>query len=856
MLTIDIKWLVPVALLGSDRLLEAGLRTASHKSISVKNERFKNELVMAMQDYQSYLNCTLRKEDIDFALSQWLGKDAELDVSAILRKIHQYFLDWCGDRFEVKPERLEEWLSLIAMLDPAWVIGFGYADLLRHQVLGLEQLLIALENQCPSALPKRFDGKPIADNHIHLNGHGHNSLSLLDFALYLTKKPNVKRNKWPYRAECSLFNSEKLDLTQLPIMVNQLFSSLAKEIWGDNHHNVTSWDKLDLCLLNTDVLVMLETQPANTSSQSLLAKCHLTNLPETARWMLIPIALMVDNDTLNKSYKHKITAFIQASNLLRNYMIVSGVGLGHFVDYFGFKLRKPASPGLNYKSHSLSHDFSDHTYREFRGSPNLVVDEKWKRNKSSFRLLPKELTRFANELLAKRLEARSHFVIHFNRGFSNVAMKGDKYLQAYRYQLLTQVRKLQQFFSSVSYSNTLLNTELTATDTVSVDLRALVRGFDVAGNENELPIEVFSPTLRVLRAAKHEYQSRLETRLRQPFLTIHAGEDYSHLLSGLRAIDEAVLFCDFKSGDRLGHALALGVNVYEWAQRQQRIYLTAGQHLDNLVWCYFQALELIQHLPEFHAALCVIENKIQRWSIYVYGDAITATPTDLYQAWKLRRNCPLIQQLPSQATGTEWELWVPDMAYIEKNKTGKSVQLWQQYLNKSLIGIAEKSMRCDDIVTIDCRNLSYQIEDKNDLCDTLSNAELRLIHAVQDLLIERYSKRQITIEACPTSNIFIGRFKQYVEHPIFRWNPPVASWLSTGGKFNTFGIRKGPISVCVNTDDAGLMPTTIENEHRILKQTAIKELEVSSFDADIWIDRIRQTGVDVFSSNHLNWVKS
>ncbi len=130
----------------------------------------------------------------------------------------------------------------------------------------------------------------------------------------------------------------------------------------------------------------------------------------------------------------------------------------------------------------------------------------------------------------------------------------------------------------------------------------------------------------------------------------------------------------------------------------------------------------------------------------------------------------------------------------------------------------------------------------------------QLIHAIQDLLIERYSKRQIVLEACPTSNIFIGRLKQYVEHPIFRWNPPCSSWLANKGKFNAFGIRKGPITVCVNTDDAGLMPTTIENEHRILKETAIKEHDVSAFAADQWIDTIRQTGVDIFKSNHLDWV--
>lgn len=126
-------------------------------------------------------------------------------------------------------------------------------------------------------------------------------------------------------------------------------------------------------------------------------------------------------------------------------------------------------------------------------------------------------------------------------------------------------------------------------------MRKAIRGYDVAGNENELPIEVFAPALRVLRSAKHSSQSLFTTRHQRPFLTIHAGEDYSHLLSGLRAIDEAVYFCDYQSGDRIGHGLALGVSPSSWAQRQQTAYVTIGEHLDSLVWCFQKSLEVIQN---------------------------------------------------------------------------------------------------------------------------------------------------------------------------------------------------------------------------------------------------------------------
>ena len=141
----------------------------------------------------------------------------------------------------------------------------------------------------------------------------------------------------------------------------------------------------------------------------------------------------------------------------------------------------------------------------------------------------------------------------------------------------------------------------------------------------------------------------------------------------------------------------------------------------------------------------------------------------------------------------------------------------------------------------------------NERIDFMSKAELLLIEAVQDFLIEKYSEKQIVIEACPTSNIYIGRLFKYSEHPIFRFCPPNRQWLENGKMFNKHGIRKGPIKVCVNTDDAGLMPTTIENEHRILKEVAQKHFEVSDFDAENWIQHVRLVGTDTFSLNHLAW---
>jgi len=53
-------------------------------------------------------------------------------------------------------------------------------------------------------------------------------------------------------------------------------------------------------------------------------------------------------------------------------------------------------------------------------------------------------------------------------------------------------------------------------------------------------------------------------------------------------------------------------------------------------------------------------------------------------------------------------------------------------------------------------------------------------------------------------------------------------WLKMGERFNRFGIRTGPISVCINTDDCALIPTTIVNEHDVMMKTAIKHFDVGT----------------------------
>ncbi|MCB1035644.1 MAG: hypothetical protein KDD47_17615, partial [Acidobacteria bacterium] len=121
---------------------------------------------------------------------------------------------------------------------------------------------------------------------------------------------------------------------------------------------------------------------------------------------------------------------------------------------------------------------------------------------------------------------------------------------------------------------------------------AIVRGFDVCTDELGVPNWVMVPLLRELRCqaenaarflAQREGAGRV-SRLPRAHLTVHAGEDFVHLLGGLRRIDEALEHFRLKEGDRIGHGMALGVHASKWARDSGELAVLREERLFDLVW--------------------------------------------------------------------------------------------------------------------------------------------------------------------------------------------------------------------------------------------------------------------------------
>lgn len=844
MYTQDPRWLVPCAYLASDRLFHFHLQQHIHQVINLDvTSEEKRLLTLAVKDYQFSFGNHLRKEDIASNLEQWRLPSAQQDSFSLLAQLADTFLIWQGDCFEVRQEHLDTWLKLCSVIDPAWIIARAYVQLVQQQVLDEWELVTLLTTrQCAFAFPADQSDRHYADNHVHFNGHGYTSLSMLSFMMGDARlKPTLI---WPQREEYRLFESERLKKNQLPAWIAGYSACLLEQIYSDTTAEI---DFTSLGLPEQQKWLLreyVESYGANNAQQQLLHHAASpTDYPGHKRWLLFCCGLMLQRRTV--SYQSGLENLIRACMILRNYMVVSAVGLGQFVEFFTTDIRRANKS--YFKEQVVRYDLPTTVSREYRVSPDEVIGETERRPN----IYHHKLRDFFTQHQHWHVPEQAHLVVHFTRSIPKNSSPHDKRWQYFRAKLLHQVRAFEKFSASVTLQEVPYQPDISE-PAKTIDVRRLVRGYDVAGNENELPIEVFAPVLRVLRASKHPAGMWSSIRLPRPFITVHAGEDYSHLLSGLRAIDEAVEFCQLREGDRIGHGLALGIDVTLWAQRQRRAYLTAGQHLDNLVWAYHQAVQLSQHTVEHIPVMHQLRDKIHHWSQQIFNDIYT--PNQLYRAWLLRRNWIDYQDM--QADLANSKEWAPDIVWLmeeqhadKESKTAK--MLWQRYLNSGLEG-HEKDW-INRVISVNCQPdsgecFSPQIQEDEDL---LSSGELRLYEAIQDFLMEKYSRLGLVIEACPTSNIYIGRLEKYHEHPLFRWNPPQPDWLEPGGKFNRYGLRSGPLSICINTDDSALMPTTIANEHRIIRETVIRCFDIGSWMADIWISAIRKKGVSLFKANHL-----
>ncbi|MEZ8184328.1 hypothetical protein ACED29_00730 [Shewanella sp. 5S214] len=446
-------------------------------------------------------------------------------------------------------------------------------------------------------------------------------------------------------------------------------------------------------------------------------------------------------------------------------------------------------------------------YSRYRTS--MSDREKEKTNSKSLVELLKADKNYTGRL---KLSLVAHFIKQPDKRANKIATMGEGEAKKHNlgwccrhYQLRNEVEKTRRVLKTMQsrYS----------------ELGNYLKGFDAAANELDAGPEVFAPVFRRLRKEGHHN------------FTYHAGEDYVHLLSGIRTVDEAVRFLDLNHGNRIGHGTAVGIDPELWRNRiGKRVVMKQGERLDDLVFAY----HILKEADCTGKVLNLLQSGIRQLTNKIYfveplfDEADTPkplfsfeyiTPEDLHEAWKLRYLDPiLVFDLKSKCQHTIRDEIIAEIKHITelKHKKPRAFNLLERYHGIHDVNFIRKY---NELVEID-----------SDTCPIEQLFDKNILRILQKSVLRKIAKNQMAIESLPTSNLRISFYETYSEHHIF-------NWLGVGDED---GME---VPVVLGSDDPGIFSTNLRNEYahvlieldkRLAPMEAIAKLEQIVKNGKIW----------------------
>jgi len=274
--------------------------------------------------------------------------------------------------------------------------------------------------------------------------------------------------------------------------------------------------------------------------------------------------------------------------------------------------------------------------------------------------------------------------------------------------------------------------------------------------------------------------------------TYHVGEDFFDIVDGLRAIDEAIEFLHLDNNCRIGHALALGTNACKYYPERHFTTITTKQNmLDSLVWLYQKSYE--NNINISGKLFAFIQNNATRLynEIGYCGSKEKLLPFDFLHYWHsmwLRSNDETDNR---KVFSDEWNL--------SAKYEGKYSSIVKD--NNLAETLFEKYQKSDKIFSDGSRVEIFK----------WPKEIIEVVTQLQDKMIAEIAEKQIAIECNPSSNLKIGHFDRYDEHPIFRFRPIDKN------------IHTPLLNVSINTDDRGVFATSLYNEFSLIALALTKQ---------------------------------
>jgi hypothetical protein len=311
-----------------------------------------------------------------------------------------------------------------------------------------------------------------------------------------------------------------------------------------------------------------------------------------------------------------------------------------------------------------------------------------------------------------------------------------------------------------------------------------LRGLDVCGVEEQQPLWVSAQALRMLRARSSVIAGRRPGLRLDPLrLTLHAGEDFRWLTSGMRAVAEPFRWKLIERGDRIGHGIAVTLRPQRWWH----------DHRGKTFECKY--IDRLQDL----AFLAANTEELQPSSRHARDLAFAAGRTGEQQDW-LRSEvgkaveCLGLRQDPDAdcireavAFWTEIGIGVGKRLIESRNPLPAEAPLHEHWLH-SYFWSRWVQERAKAVVEMKADSTTHHER------DLLTKARLRLVREL--------ARWQIPIESNPSSNLVVGSLDAMASQDFLAQTP-----------HKKRGPGEETLPWTISTDDPITFATTLADEY-------------------------------------------
>ncbi len=341
------------------------------------------------------------------------------------------------------------------------------------------------------------------------------------------------------------------------------------------------------------------------------------------------------------------------------------------------------------------------------------------------------------------------------------------------------------------------------------DSLQLLRGLDVCTDELAVPNWVLSPLLIELRELSCTTSNTLRvlTGCEIPPLrmTAHAGEDFIHLLTGLRYIDHTIDAFKLVQGDRLGHCIALGIDPAGWASSIGRVALPQEERLFDLLWVWAKH-GATQWWQEGDVSM---EYQLTEITYNIFKGVLPLSHSSDEQHLKAIPDKFQLFQLMNDLNNQErlTDIGFPTGATRPKLNDRRNQLLYLYLTSQKLFENGQELLWIDP------------------------KSESQLLTNIQNELRRKIGTLGITVEVNPSSNQLIGDFGDLESHPLWRLFPPIPL------------DNVPPVSICIGSDDPLVFASDLRQEYQRVHDALIIA-GLSEQQADNWINKVRENGLN------------